>query len=348
MEKLLFVGDFFYDYDVVQEDIKEIGRWVQANKGALVLNFEGSLGLSHPVAKRGPNLHMHNSAIDVMKMLNVKVACLANNHMMDYGSEGLECTISALDRNQIIHVGAGNDLENALRPKIFTVDDKRFGILNFGWDIEETVYATEFTSGCAPKDKNLVMSSISEIRKKVDYLIVCLHWGFEYNRLPLPCDINLAHQIIDSGADLIIGHHPHCVQPLEIYKGKRIYYSLGNFYFGRDRDGYNKVFKHEQVKNQSDYGILVEFDCNSYNISEKMICYSKYTKMSCIVDCDNRVLENISDMEYKSWHYHWDAYRRRNNINPILTDKELVNRSKLEILFFYYKFKEIVKKMIWR
>ena len=348
MKKLIFAGDFFYDYDIVMEDVKEIGRWVQSNEGTMVLNFEGSLGSSHAIPKRGPNLHMHNSAIDVMKMLCVKVACLANNHMMDFGSEGLECTVSALDRCQILHVGAGNDLENALKPVIFTVNNKRFGILNFGWDIEETVCANEFSSGCAPKDKNLIMSSISLIRKKVDYLIVCLHWGFEYNRLPLPCDIDLAHEIIDSGTDLIIGHHPHCVQPLEIYKGKRIYYSLGNFYFGRDRDGYNKTFKHEQVKNQSDYGILVELDCNNYNVSEKMICYSKYKKMSYIVDCDNRVLENISGIEYKSWHYYREAYRRRNNINPILTDKSIVNRSKLMILFLYYKFKEIIKRMIRR
>lgn len=348
MKKIVFAGDFYYDYASVAEDIKEIGKWVESEEGGMILNLEGSFGLQSPIDKRGPNLHMHEAATDAMKMLNVKTVCLANNHMMDYGSEDLECTLNALNENQIMYIGAGQNLENAVKPKILKINDKIIGILNFGWNIEETVYASDFESGCAPKEKTIILSSIKKIRREVDYLIVCLHWGFEYNRLPLPCDIDLAHSIIDFGVDLIIGHHAHCVQPFEIYKGKKIYYSLGNFYFGSVRDEYNKVFKDEFIENQSDYGILVELDCNSFETAEKMVYYDKKTKQSRLVDCDACILEDISNIDYKSWAYCKKVYRRRNNINPILTNNVLLNKYKLRILFLYYKLKAIIKKVIRR
>ena len=348
MKKIVFAGDFYYDYDIVTEDIKEIGKWIKSNECDMVLNLEGSFGMDNPIKKRGPNLHMHRAAVDAMKELNVKAVCMSNNHMMDYGSDGLESTLTVLDKNQIKHIGAGLNLENALKPVVILANDKKIGILNFGWNIEETIYATEEDAGCTPKEKNIIRSSIIQIRKEVDYLIVCLHWGFEYNRLPLPCDIKLAHEIIDLGADLIIGHHPHCVQPIETYKQKKIYYSLGNFYFGRGRDEYNKEFKDKIIKNQSDYGILVELDCNCFETAEEMVYYNKKTKQSCLVDCDKYILEDISNIDYKSRAYYKKAYRRRNNINPILTNNELLNKNKLRILFLYYKLKANIKKVIRR
>ena len=348
MKKIVFAGDFYYDYDIVTEDIKEIGKWIRSNEYDMVLNLEGSFGEVNPIKKRGPNLHMHRVAVDAMKELNVKAVCMSNNHMMDFGSDGLESTLAVLDKEQIMHVGAGLDLKDALKPVIILANDKRIGILNFGWDIEETVYATEEAAGCAPKEKNIIKSSIKQIRGEVDYLIVCLHWGFEYNRLPLPCDVKLAHEIIDLGADLIIGNHPQCVQPIETYKEKKIYYSLGNFYFGRGRNEYNKTFKGEVIKNQSDYGILVGLDCNSFNVSEKMVYYNKQKNESYFVDCDRKVLEDISNVNYDSWSYYKKVFERRNNINPILTDRVLVNEIKIRFLFVFYNFKAFVKKIVRR
>ena len=281
MNKLLFLGDLYYDYNQITDDIEKLSKWIQANEYVTIVNLEGSIrsNADNPIKKRGPNLANSSAVVDVLKKLNVIGVCLANNHTLDFGSESLAETLHKLDENGIKHTGAGLDIHQALRPMTFEIEDKTYAVINFGWDVEETVYASETLPGCAPREKAVILDTIRQVSKTADRVIVCLHWGFEYNRLPMPRDIALAHNIIDAGAELIIGHHPHCVQPKETYSNKSIYYSLGNFYFSSRRDKFKKEFK-ESIISQSDFGAMVSYDPITQKDKHFIIQYNRLSKTS--------------------------------------------------------------------
>lgn len=136
---------------------------------------------------------------------------LANNHILNYGKDGLEYTKQILESSNILY-----------SPLSFSkVTTKQSGGLSFGF------LAYDLTNGIS----HSLLSQISLISPTVDILIVSLHWGNEYEKKPQSWQTELAHQIIDSGAKVIIGHHPHVTQPTEEYNGGLIFYSLGNFVF---------------------------------------------------------------------------------------------------------------------
>ena len=130
--KLLWLGDFYYDYDYVSNDIEKLSKWIHDNNYKTILNLEGSLDSSiyTKIDKRGPNLSSNIISIEVLKKLNVIGVSLANNHMMDFGEEGLSNTIKLLDENNILHTGAGKNVEEALKPMIITEAGKQIsGVL---------------------------------------------------------------------------------------------------------------------------------------------------------------------------------------------------------------------------
>lgn len=345
--RILFAGDLFYDFGFIPDDIETLADWIQKNNLTTVLNLESPIGKGMGAAtkKRGPNLASSPMVVEVLKKLNVAGVCLANNHMMDYGEAALSNTIYLLETSGIAHTGAGQTIDEALTPMFISANNKRASILNFGWDVEETVYAEDGVAGCAPRDSEVVLSAISEAKEKSDFVVVNMHWGFEYNRLPMPYDIDLAHRAIDAGADLIIGHHPHCVQPKEIYKGKTIYYSLGNFYFSSRRSRYTKKFD-ELVPNQSDYGCMVLFDMATGNCEECLICYDHDKDYSSIMQVDELILEDISGVNLNSEEYIRQARKRKVNVNPILGCDVNKNEKMIRKLFTMYKIKSVVKKIL--
>ena len=140
----------------------------------------------------------------------------------------------------------------------------------------------------------------------------------------MPYDISFAHQMIDAGADIIIGHHPHVIQPMEIYKGKRIYYSLGNSYFGTRRELFKRKFK-EEIENQSDYGLGIIWDPSSNDVKEIIIQYNQDKNISEIFPNDNNrlLLQQINIYDKKS--YLLKCYRNKRNSNPILGTNKIAN-----------------------
>ncbi len=216
MSKLLFLGDLFYDYEDDQDDIKKIAEFIHKNGYRCILNLEGSMfESSERTKKRGPNLAHSAKCIDVLKSLNVVAVALSNNHMMDFGKEGLKRTLETLDANGILHCGAGMNLEESLKPVVLNENGKRIYIYSYGWDVEETFYATKKSCGCAPRIDKYILTDSSES----DLRINIMHWGFEYNTYPMPLDIELAHRMVDTGTGLVIGSHPHVMQAKETYQG---------------------------------------------------------------------------------------------------------------------------------
>lgn len=147
----------------------------------------------------------------------VTVANIANNHIGNYGLDGINKTINLLQENKIVVTGNG-------QPAIILIKDKKFGFLGYN-----SIGSKEL--GIAWADIPQIKSDIQNLKKQVDFVIIAFHWGVEYTAVPNNQQKDLAHAAIDAGADLIIGNHPHWVQSTEQYKGKYITYAHGNFIF---------------------------------------------------------------------------------------------------------------------
>lgn len=161
----------------------------------------------------------------------IDVVTLANNHVLDYGLEGLNNTITLLDTIGILHCGAGNTKYDAQQPAIFTANGFRVAVLGYSMTFPEEFFATNSSGGTNyPHEKNLV-TNIQRCDTLADITVVTFHWGRESTNFPLSYQRKMAHRVIDLGADLVVGHHPHVLQGLEIYKNRLIAYSLGNYAF---------------------------------------------------------------------------------------------------------------------
>ncbi|MDX9893179.1 MAG: AmmeMemoRadiSam system protein B [Patescibacteria group bacterium] len=143
---------------------------------------------------------------------------LANNHIFDQGQRGIDETNSNLTALGFDYAGCPDGQVADCSWRILTLDNQQIALVGF--------------SGVGAKlNPNLVAKMIIDLRFQVDWIIINIHWGQEYQLQPNEMQRHLAHQLIESGADVVIGHHPHVVQGLEVYQGKPIFYSLGNFVF---------------------------------------------------------------------------------------------------------------------
>ena len=159
---------------------------------------------------------------------------IANNHSYDYGEEGFNEMITLLKNNNLPYFGGGKDIYEALEPVIFNIKNIRIAILGYNNSIPNEPNATEYKSGSVWATKDNIKTNIIRVKNiyEPDYIIVFMHWGDEYEKIAKDEEqILFGHLAIDSGADIVIGSHPHVTQNIEIYNNKPIFYSLGNFLF---------------------------------------------------------------------------------------------------------------------
>lgn len=167
-----------------------------------------------------------------LKEAGFDVLSVANNHSKDFGNQAFLDTLDLLERNNIIASGGGKNSNEANLYKIIKIKGKRVAFLSFS-DILPLGFAPSPASpGIASlKNEKSAMKKVKEAKSKADFLVVSVHWGKELDTFPTPRQSMLAHELIRQGADIILGHHPHVVQGIEIYRGRVIAYSLGNFIF---------------------------------------------------------------------------------------------------------------------
>jgi poly-gamma-glutamate synthesis protein (capsule biosynthesis protein) len=183
-------------------------------------------------------------SIESLKFAGFDCLCVANNHMMDFGQEGLLEACWRASEAGISVVGAGATLEQAYRPVVLKVRGQTIGILAY-CDVtqDSPLYATQNSAGVARGELATCLDQVRSLRPHVDWLIVHLHWGTELARLPSPLQRQWAREMVAVGTNVVIGHHPHVLQPIETIDKAVVAYSLGDFIFsesfwrGRDLRG---------------------------------------------------------------------------------------------------------------
>ncbi|MBO4851521.1 MAG: CapA family protein [Prevotella sp.] len=229
--KLFFCGDFCSKPSTRSITVSDELRQLIQSCDIKVVNFEVPLkpDVTMPPQRR-ERFYQNDDTPDFLRNIGFNVFSLANNHTFDWGIDGFEKTKTALGDTTF---GAGS-YEEAFTVKVMTVLGLKIGFLGFTFAAYTGVFDDVLHHeglGCAYINDLKVNHTIMKAKKEVDYLFILPHDGIEYIDIPMPETIARYRDFIDYGADGVIGSHPHCPQGWEIYKGKPIFYSLGNFLF---------------------------------------------------------------------------------------------------------------------
>jgi len=232
---ILAVGDILFNADA-ERIIAERGRnfifgptkQIFRSADVIIGNLETPLSnKGKQIVKCGPNLRASPSLAKVLADTGFTVLGVANNHIRDYGDIAVLDTLHHLRSQGVFAVGGGADEVSSWKPVVLKVKNKSIGIFAFTYQQESV--AKKDRPGAADLENPKCFEIARSYSDQVDVLLVFLHMGLEFSNYPAPPYVELARRFIDVGADCVVGNHPHVPQGLEIYKGKLIAYSLGNF-----------------------------------------------------------------------------------------------------------------------
>lgn len=188
------------------------------------------------MVRKADVIYTKDEDIKRLLKLGINIVSLANNHFYDLGEIGASHAIELLDNLGIMHCGAGKNIKEASAPAVVNHNGKTYAFLAFCDWREETVgwcpFASENKGGVNPMTEGHVKNEIKKYSKIYDYIIVIPHWGKEYRVAPTKEVYKMAKMMLNSGADIILGGHTHCIQPYMIIKDKKaLVFSMGNFFF---------------------------------------------------------------------------------------------------------------------
>jgi poly-gamma-glutamate capsule biosynthesis protein CapA/YwtB (metallophosphatase superfamily) len=234
--RIIFVGDILLDEGpgrVIAEGGDPFGDTSAVLAGAdlAVGNLECPIALGGQAIDKSYAFRAHPATARVLAS-HLGAVSLANNHSGDYGPSALLETIHHLGAAKVSFFGAGRDLAEAHRPLIIGRRGLRVGLIGYNEFLPRRFEAGPTAPGVAWSEDEQVIADIKSARALgANVVIPFLHWGWENETAPCTRQRELAHALIDAGADAVIGSHPHSTQGVEIYRGKPIVYSLGNFIF---------------------------------------------------------------------------------------------------------------------
>lgn len=275
MIKIIVAGDFCPTERVKehinnQQYIQVFGkiRPIIESTDYAVVNFECPIVLNDakPIEKTGPALKTGVNAVKSIQFAGFNMVTLANNHFYDYGDKGVSDTLSTCKEHGVDTVGGGKNLNAATKVFYKEIRGKKIAFINFCE--HEFSIATERSGGSNPLDLVKNYHQIQDARNKADYVIVIIHGGHEYYELPSLRMKETYRFFVEAGANAVINHHQHCFSGYEIYKGKPIFYGLGNFCFDNKKyrgNIWNDGFMVELVFDNSE----ISFDLHPYIQSDK-------------------------------------------------------------------------------
>lgn len=194
-------------------------------------NLESPVSGVNRIKGRGLIFNTSTSHVDGLASNNFRIVNLANNHALDQGVKGLKNTKRVLAARNIEIVGVGDDKFEAWTPKVITVRSIRIGFIGASYASinDGGVLQNNYVARIEELDR--LRASIEQVKASADFIVITMHAGVEYRRHPHASQVAFAQAAIDYGADLVVGVHPHWIQTIQEYRGKYIFYSLGNFVF---------------------------------------------------------------------------------------------------------------------
>lgn len=240
---LMFVGDIMLSRAIGSRMEKE-GDWAYHFLHIAPFLREADFlfgNLESPLSDKGVksgsmySFRANPKSIEGLLYAGFDAVSFANNHSYDYGPEALLDTVNLLKANNIGVAGAGEDYASAHLPFIaWLKDGTELALFAYTNLIPMSLGEEDARPAIAYLDTTKAVSEIAEAKRHADIVIVSLHWGNEYESESNDYQKNIAHALVDAGADFVIGHHPHVIQETEKYKNGFIAYSLGNFIFDQN------------------------------------------------------------------------------------------------------------------
>ena len=235
--KIIFVGDMMLD-ELPGQYLKKGGdplvnfKSLFQSADITIGNLECVIGLNATSENKPFTFLAHPRVIPFLKK-NFTAISVANNHTGDFGDKTFAAMLDLLEKNKVPFFGGGKDIRAAHEPLIIERKGKRIAILGYDLFLPRSFEALSDRPGVAWGEDDFVVADIKRAKEfyKSDFVIVFPHWGWEHEKKASPEQQRLAHLMIDHGADIVVGGHPHVTQNIESYKNKFIFYSLGNFIF---------------------------------------------------------------------------------------------------------------------
>lgn len=295
-----------------------------------------------PVLAAG--LHQLTGDCRLLHQMNIRAVSMANNHMCDFGSEGIRFTQQVLDEQGIAHFGAGNNLEEARRPALLTIRNRKVALWGFMQRYASgRHFATSSSAGVAELRKDLVLKTLNESR--ADVKIIYNHWNQEFEHFPEPFNKLLAEEVARH-CQLVIGSHSHCLQGIQPAGQSRIFYSLGNFSMPAMEYAGTRLIKYPGVSRDS---MIVELTLHKDDM-EYTVHPIQLDENGCLVtvptegeaDRIRKQLQLISgalQMDYAQYRKFYKKHKQR-KLLPTQVRNPYLNRLRL---WFFYKADGLVR-----
>jgi len=279
-----------------------------------ICNFEAPIldnGNNTPLKKAGLNIFQTEKGIDLLKYIGIDLVSLANNHILDYGENTLQNTINILQKEGMNVFGAGFSFQEVYKPYILKTNKETITFITCS-QAEFGVFKSENDLvGYAWINHPQINKIIAQAKEQTDLVYVYVHAGLEDEIYPLPEWRIRYKELIDMGADCVVGSHPHIIQGYETYKDKYIFYSLGNFFF--EKENANREWRrsllivHDTEGNNFEIIPCITHD-NLVEIDKSIETQEDIKERSIIFDNNDEYIQKIDDMAVRLWKEYYASY----------------------------------------
>lgn len=310
-----------------------------------VINLECPITRDGNPEKGKINLSVRDNYLRNIFGSNLFCTSIGNNHILDFGGEGLNSTLAELDKIDVKWFGLDSESESKNNPLTVEFNKIKIAFIAAVCGSTSPLIESDNIVHLSLLNSDDIISRVSRIRKLADRVIVYIHWGIEESSYPALKDISIARKLIDAGVDLVVGSHAHAPQPVEKYKNGIIAYNLGNFimpemknvpsYFddtGMPQNSYNKRL---MLWNRISWGLVVDMVTLEYRVKKYMFLGNRVIELP-FTPLDRFIIlkQNSSDASYES------------SIKDHINKRELFRR--LKDLIYKPHVPQKLRKLLWK
>ena len=284
-------------------------------------NYKIVFNLECPITAKGKpvtgkiNLKVSKNYLKNIFGDNMLCACISNNHILDYGNEGLESTLSELKRIKLSSFGLNDGDENTCTPLLIDFNDMKIAFFAVVCPTTSPVTQIDNKVYLNLLNTDAIINSIKKIKASVQKVVLFIHWGEEESSYPIKKDILIARKLINAGADIIIGSHAHAPQSIEKYNNGIIAYNLGNFvmpamkkmpsYFDKSGIPLSSFTKKIMLWNRISWGVVIDIKNLEYKIKKFIFIFNRiielpFTPFDKYIRMNKRVFDSRYEQIFKN------------------------------------------------